>query len=294
MDNNLVKGALIMHTIWKGAISFGLVHIPVKMHSATEEKDISMKNIHKDCGNNLSYIKSCPSCEKEVSQDEIIKGYENEKGKFVLFEKDELEQLLPDNTKEIKILDFVDLREIDPIYFQKTYYLSPGDTSAKAYHLLYEAIRTAKKIGICKVTIRSKSTLAAIRIVDQCIVMETIHYPDEIRSASLVPNLQHDLKINRSELKMARMLIDHLSKPFEPSNYQDDHREQLASLIQKKISGEEVHAPRTENKSSVLDLMSALQESINSYKADEEAKQTKTKRKPSKKKVSSEAEEESA
>ncbi|WP_338044678.1 Ku protein [Paenibacillus periandrae] len=108
-----------MHTIWKGAISFGLVHIPVKMHSATEEKDISMKSIHKDCGTNLTYVKVCPSCEKEVPIDHIIKGYEYDKGKFVIFEKDELEQLLPENTKEIKMLNFVDLHEIDPIYFFK-------------------------------------------------------------------------------------------------------------------------------------------------------------------------------
>jgi DNA end-binding protein Ku len=251
------------------------------MHSATEEKDIAMKTIHKECGSNLTYVKTCPSCEKEVPLDDIIKGYEYDKGKFVIFEKDELEQLLPENTKEIKILDFVDLHEIDPIYFQKTYYLSPGDSSANAYHLLYEAIRTTGKIGICKVAIRSKSSLAAIRIIDQCIAMETIYYPDEIRPVQLVPNLQFNKEVSEAELKMAHMLINHLSKPFVPSNYQDDHREQLVSLIQKKIMGEEIHVPQIENKSTVLDLMSALQASLNSFKKIEETQ--KSKRKYSKK-----------
>jgi DNA end-binding protein Ku len=294
MNNSLVKEDCKLHTVWKGAISFGLVHIPVKMHSATEEKDISMKYIHKDCGSNLSYIKTCPSCEKEVTQDDIVKGYEYEKGKFVLFEKDELEQLLPENTKEIKILDFVDLHEIDPIYFQKTYYLSPGDTSANAYRLLYEAIRTTGKIGICKVAIRSKSSLAAIRIIDQCIAMETIYYPDEIRPVQHVPNLQFNKEVSEAELNMAHMLINHLSKPFEPTNYQDDRREQLTSLIEKKIMGEEIHVPQIENKSSVLDLMAALQASLSALKPIEKTEKSTAKRKSSKKKKISAAAEETA
>jgi DNA end-binding protein Ku len=289
-----MKEVCHLHTIWKGVISFGLVQIPVKMHSATEDKEIPMKSIHKDCGSNLSYVKSCPSCEKEVSQDEIIKGYEYEKGKFVLLEKDELEQLLPEITKEIKILDFVDLHEIDPIYFQKTYYLSPGDTSAKAYHLLYEAIRTTGKIGICKMVIRSKSSLAALRIIDQCIAVETIYYPDEIRPVHGVPNLQFNQEISETELKLAQMLINHLSKPFEPTNYQDDHREQLASLIQKKITGEEIHFPKIEKKSSVLDVMSALQASLNTYNTIEETQKSKAKRKYTKKKIISDTSEETA
>jgi DNA end-binding protein Ku len=283
-----------LHTIWKGAISFGLVHIPVKMHSATEEKDISMKSIHKDCGSNISYVKTCLSCEKEVPLDDIIKGCEYEEGKFVIFEKDELEQLLAENTKEIKILDFVDLHEIDPIYFQKTYYLSPGDSSANAYRLLYEAIRTTGKIGICKVTMRSKSSLAALRIIDQCIAMETIYYPDEIRPVQLVPNLQFNKEVSEAELNMAHMLINHLSKPFEPTNYQDDYREQLASLIQKKIMGEEIHVPQIENKSSVMDLMSALQASLNSFKKIENTEQAKIKRKYTRKNNNTDANEETA
>jgi DNA end-binding protein Ku len=273
-----------LHTVWKGAISFGMVHIPVKMHSAIEEKDISMKQIHKECGSNITTLRSCVNCNKEVAWDDIVKGYEYEKGKYVVFEKEELEELLQENTKEIKILDFVDLQEIDPIYFQKTYYLSP-DTSTNAYRLLYEAIRTSGKIGICKVSIRSKSSLAALRIIDKCIAMETIYYPDEIRSVEQVPNLEFKYEINENELRMAHMLINHLTKPFEATNYQDEYREQLISLIQKKIIGEEIHISKSENKTNVLDLMSALQASLNSFMKVEEFPKARIKRKYTKRKL---------
>jgi DNA end-binding protein Ku len=292
MNDIRIKEAIKLHTIWKGAISFGMVHIPVKMHSAIEDKDISMKYIHKECGTNLSYIKSCRACEKEVLGDDVVKGYEYENGKFVIFSKDEIEELMPENTKEIKILDFVNLHEIDPVYFQKTYYLSPGDTSAKAYYLLYEAIKTKGKIGICKVIIRSKSSLAALRIIDHCLVMETIYYPDEIRSVQQVPNLQFNINISDMELKMAHMLIDHLSKPFDPSNYQDDYREELTSLIQKKINGEEFQVSKVESKSHVMDLMTALQASLSSFAIKNEVGKAKQKQKRTRKKrVSSVVEE---
>lgn len=146
-----------MHTVWKGAISFGLVHVPVKMFSATEDKDISLRYIHKECGSPLSYVRKCPVCDKEVTWEEIGKGYEYEKGKFVLFDKEELDQLSEESSKSITILDFVDLTEIDPIYFQKTYYLSPDQAGANAYRLLMEAMRQTGKIGIAKISIRSKA-----------------------------------------------------------------------------------------------------------------------------------------
>ncbi|UUZ92192.1 hypothetical protein LJK87_43400 [Paenibacillus sp. P25] len=146
-----------MHTVWKGAISFGLVHVPVKMFSATEDKDISMRMIHKECNTPLNFVRKCQHCEREVGWEEIVRGYEYEPGAFVLFEKEELEKLTGEASREIKILDFVDLAEIDPVYFQKTYYLSPGETGANAYNLLLEAMRQTGKIGIAKVSIRSKS-----------------------------------------------------------------------------------------------------------------------------------------
>ncbi|NMO95731.1 Ku protein [Paenibacillus lemnae] len=255
-----------MHTVWKGAISFGLVHVPVKMFSATEDKDISMKYVHNVCGSPLNYVRKCPVCEEEVGWDDIQKGYEYEKGKFVLFQKDELDQLSEQNSKNITILDFVDLKEIDPIYFQKTYYLSPDQAGSNAYRLLLEAMRQSGKIGIAKIAIRSKSSLAAIRIVEECLVIETIFYPDEIRPVSQVPNLPEQTGVNEKELTMARMLIDQLSTPFDPSKYTDDYRERLLDMINSKVAGEEIKIAPARQETNVVDLMAALQASIEAVK----------------------------
>ncbi|MBG9737726.1 Ku protein [Paenibacillus alvei] len=257
-----------MHTVWKGAISFGLVHVPVKMHTATEDKDISMRMIHKECGSPLSYVRTCPVCDKEVAWDEIIKGYEYEKGRYVLFDKEELEQLQEEANRAISIIDFVDLQEIDPVYYQKTYYLSPDQAGANAYQLLREALNETGKIGIAKVTLRAKSSLAAIRVLNNCLVMETMFYPDEIRSSSQVPNVPEQVKVNPKELEMAKLLISQLSTAFEPEKYTDEYRERLLERIGQKIAGEEVRtAPAAQPTANVVDLMAALQASIDAMKS---------------------------
>lgn len=253
-----------MHTIWKGAISFGLVNIPVKMYAATEDKDISMRMLHSVCGGPISYSRRCQHCDTEVQNEQIVKGYEYEKGRFVRFDPEELDAIAAEASREIKIVDFVNLSEIDPIYFQKTYYLGPGDTGANAYGLLLAALAETGKIGIAKVTIRNKSSLAAIRIVDGCIAMETIFYPDEVRPAANVPNL-HVTRgpVNERELDMAKMLIEQLSVPFDPAKYRDDYRERVMELIQAKIAGRDIVEPAPEpRRTNVIDLMAALQASL--------------------------------
>jgi DNA end-binding protein Ku len=256
-----------MHTVWKGAISFGLVHVPVKMFSATEDKDISMRYIHKTCITPLSYVRKCQTCEKEVEWEEISKGYEYEPGRFVIFEKDELENISGEANKEIKILDFVNLTDIDPVYFQKTYYLGPGDTGSGAYHLLLDSMRQTGKIGIAKVSIRSKSSLAAIRVIENCLAMETIFYPDEIRPISQVPNLPEKVTVNEREMEMAKMLISQLSTPFEPEKYKDEYRGRLLEAIEHKVAGKEVQSAPALQKTSVIDLMAALQASLDATKS---------------------------
>lgn len=250
-----------MHTVWKGAISFGLVHVPVKMFTATEEKDISMRMIHQRCGTPLSYVRKCQHCQTDVEWQDIVKGYEYEPGRFVLFQKEELDSLSEVN-KEIRILDFVDLDEIDPIYFQKTYYLSPGDTGSGAYSLLLAALQQSRKIGIAKVSIRSKGSLAALRVVGNCIAMETIFYPDEIRPVLQVPNLPMNVQVNERELSMAMMLIEQLSTPFQPEKYTDDYRAALYGMIQAKINGQEIRVVPERPQTNVVDLMAALQASL--------------------------------
>lgn len=257
-----------MHTVWKGAISFGLVHVPVKMFTATEDKDVHFRSIHKECGTPVSNVRTCTHCNKEVSLDEISKGFEYEKGKFVLFNEEELEAIKPETAKTIQILDFVDLTDIDPLYFQKAYYLSPDQSGGGAYSLLLEAIKQTGKIGIAKISIRSKSSLAAIRVVENCLCMETMHYPDEIRSLAQVPNLPGQVNVNEKELTMAKMLIEQLSEKFEPEKYTDDYRVAMLDAIQHKVAGESVDIVTSPaaGRTNVIDLMSALQASLEAAK----------------------------
>ncbi|WP_169087455.1 Ku protein [Paenibacillus sp. PL91] len=270
-----------MHTVWKGAISFGLVHVPVKMFTATEDKDVHFRQIHKTCGMPISYVKTCPHCEEEVKPEDIAKGFEYEKGKFVLFNEEELEAMKPESARVIQILDFVDLTDIDPLYFQKAYYLSPDMAGSGAYSLLLEAIRQTGKIGIAKISIRSKSSLAAIRAVGNCLCMETMHYPDEIRSLTEVPNLPEQAVVNDKELQMAKQLIEQLSEPFQAEKYTDDYRAAMLEAISHKIAGEsvdKVSAPSA-GRTNVIDLMSALQASLEAAKippAEPKPKKRKT------------------
>ncbi|MEK4252104.1 non-homologous end joining protein Ku [Paenibacillus sp. FSL W7-1287] len=271
-----------MHTLWKGALSFGLVHLPVKMHAATEDKDISMKQIHRACGSPISSLKFCKQCNNETGTEDLVKGYEHQKGQYILFEKDELEGLLPESIKEIKIMDFVNIDEIDPIYFQKTYYLSPDSSSDRGYTLLMEALKTTSKIGICKISIRAKSSLGAIRVVNNCLVLETLYYSDEIRPIQNVPNVQTDPVVDPRELVMAQSIVQQLSVTFEPTKYQDDYRNQLNDVINKKIQGDEIQYAVIQPKNNVLDLMSALQASLEALEQSDSKKPVKRRGRPKK------------
>ena len=251
-----------MHTIWKGSISFGLVNIPVRMYAATDEKQVSFRHLHRPCKTPIRYTRTCPTCNKEVSWDEVVKGYEYADGRFVLMEKEELESILPDNRRSIEILDFVDLKEIDPIYFDRSYYLGPGDTGERAYALLREAIESTGKIGVAQLTIRSKQSLAVVRSYRRALVMETIFYPDEVRSADRVPGLPEEAELPAKELEMARQLIENLSTSFDPQKYKDHYRESLEAVIDKKIRGEEIVEAPESRPEKVVDLMEALKASL--------------------------------
>jgi DNA end-binding protein Ku len=274
-----------MHTVWKGAISFGLVHVPVKMHSATEDRDIHFRQLHKECGMPIKYEKTCPHCTKEVGTEDIVKGFEYEKDKYVIVKEEDIEALKPEAARTIKILDFVDLTEIDPIYFVKPYYLSPDMAGSGAYNLLLEAIKQTGKIGIAKINIRNKSSLAAIRVVENCLCLETMNFPDEIRSIGQVPNLSHNMLINDKELEMAKMLVEQLSEPFDAAKYTDEYRTALLKLIEDKIAGENpdiVTAPVTAGPSKVIDLMAALQASLEAVKSPSGEVKSKTRKSKSK------------
>ncbi|MFJ8066323.1 Ku protein [Psychrobacillus sp. NPDC096426] len=259
-----------MHTVWKGSISFGLVNIPIKLHSATENKDIKLRQLHKECHTPISYEKVCEGCKKEVKNEDIVKAYEYSKNKFVLLDAEELEKLKKENEdKAVEIVDFVKLEEIDPIYFERSYFMAPDSGGGKAYSLLRKALEDSGKIGIAKIIIRSKEQLAVVRVYKETLMMETIHFPDEVRSVEDVPNIPSEQTVVKKELDTALMLVDQLTTVFEPEKYTDEYRTALMELIEEKKSGNNIvttSEKQPELPSNVTDLMSALQASLDRTK----------------------------
>lgn len=255
-----------MHTVWKGSISFGLVNIPVKLHAATEDRDIKLRQLHKACNAPISYKKVCTACNEEVKPEDIVKAYEYTKGKFVVLDQDELDQLKKENEdKAVEIVDFVKLEEIDPIYFERTYFLAPDKSGAKAYALLRAALGDSDKIGIAKIIIRQKEQLAAVRVYKNALMLETIHYPDEVRKVEDVPNVPEAEAVVQKELDVALMLIEQLTTPFDPEKYKDEYRESLMELIEAKKAGKDIVTAaerQTPASTNATDLMAALQASL--------------------------------
>ncbi len=237
------------------------------------------KYLHKACHSPIKYEKKCPTCQQEIQQADIVKGFEYEPGRFVIITEEDLEAVQSEvHGRVIDILDFVSLSEIDPIYFDKTYYLAPQDIGAgdKAYNLLRQAMQEVGKIAIAKITIRNKQTLAALRVFENVLVLETIFYPDEVRSISLIPGLPEQKSADPKELDIAEKLIENLTEKFDPAKYKDDYREALKAFIDKKIQGREIEiAPDTPER-NVIDLMEALQASLRETKK----KTVKTTKKP--------------
>jgi DNA end-binding protein Ku len=252
-----------MHTVWKGSISFGLVNIPVRMYTATEERDIRFRQLHNECHTPIKYAKMCPHCQREVDASEIVRGFEYDKGNFVIIRDEDLEAIAPETRRAIEILDFVDLNEIDPVYFDKSYFLSPQDTGEKAYALLRAAMEKTGKIAVARVTMRNRQSLAVVRLYEHCIMLETIFYPDEVRPVSQVPALpEADVPLADNELKMAAELIGNMTTPFDPAKYKDEYRSQLQAVIEKKREGQEVAVAPAAPRANVIDLMQALKESL--------------------------------
>jgi DNA end-binding protein Ku len=272
-----------MHTMWKGSISFGLVNIPIKLHTATEDKDIKLRTLHKKCHSPVKYEKVCSNCEEELKPEDIVKAYEYTKGKYVVLEEEELDKLRKENEeKAVEIIDFVKMSEIDPIYYNRSYFMSPNEGGGKAYSLLRKALHETEKVGLAKIIIRAKEQLAIIRVYANTLVMETIHYPDEVRKAADVPSVPAEDKVTEKELETAMMLIDQLTTNFEPEKYNDDYRTALLELIESKRTGKEVvTATEKEPATNVTDLMAALQASIDRTKP---AQTDKPKKEPAKRK----------
>ncbi|MGP4068719.1 non-homologous end joining protein Ku [Halobacillus sp. B29] len=268
-----------MHTMWKGTISFGLVNIPIKLHAATENKDIKLRQLHEECKSPIEYKKRCPVCEREVESQEIVKAYEYAKNKFVVLDAEDLETLKKEQEdKAVEILDFVKLEEIDPIYFERSYYMSPSEGGGKAYGLLRKALTDTGKIGVAKIIIRSKEQLAIVRVYQNTLVMETIHFPDEVRQSKDVPNVPEETELSKKEVSTAVTLIDQLTAEFDPEKYKDEYRKALLDLIEAKRNNEEVTTAADKPKpDNVTDLMEALEKSLEKTKGGTKKKTTKRK-----------------
>jgi len=256
-----------MRSIWKGSISFGLVSIPVKLYSATEERDVSFHQVHRDDGGRIRYKRVCQLDGEEIPYSDIAKGYELPSGEVVVLTDDDFADLPLTTSRSIDVLEFVPLEQVDPIYFAKSYYLEPEGAGAKPYVLLREALEKSGRVALVKIALRQRETLATLRVRDGVFVLEMMLWPDEIREASF-GFLDEDIDVRQQELAMAQSLIDTLSGDFKPEQYSDNYREALQALIEAKIAGREVVAPAepVADTGTVVDLMAALRASVEAAK----------------------------
>lgn len=250
--------------IWTGSISFGLVTVPVRMISATRSLDVRFHQLEEGTGSRIRYKRVSEQSGDEVPNDRIVKGYELEPGRYVVIEADELASLKPKASRQIEIEDFVDLADIDPVFFEQPYYLIPDKENAKAYRLLVDVMEDLGKVAIGRFVLRSKEALVAIRPLDGALVLETMRFADEVLAADREqPLAEAASEPTEREKDMAKQLVNSLTAEFDPEKYHDEYREELLALIDKKASGEEiVAAPEAEEPAKVLDLMAALEASL--------------------------------
>jgi DNA end-binding protein Ku len=275
-----------MRAIWKGAVSFGLVSVPVKLYSATESHDVSFRQVHAKDGGRIKYQRVCSIDGEEVAYADIAKGYETEDGEMVILTDDDLAQLPSTSSREISVEKFVPSDQIDPMLFEKAYYLEPEKTGAKPYGLLRQALVDSDRMAVVTVALRQRTSVAVLRVRDDVIVLQTMMWPDEIRK----PDFSVDTgDVKPAEVKMANMLVETLAGDFDPDEFEDDYAEAVESLVKTKIEGGEVKRTATSTKSSgeVVDLLAALQRSVDAAKTargeDEKPAAKKTAKKAAKK-----------
>jgi DNA end-binding protein Ku len=256
-----------VRSIWKGAISFGLVTIPVKLYSATEERDVSFHQVHREDGGRIKYKRVCTVDGEEVSYGDIAKGYDLGGGEMVILTDEDLAGLPLTTSRTIDVLQFVPLEQVDPIYFAKSYYLEPDRTGTKPYALLRDALEESGRVALVKVALRQREQLATLRVRDGVFVLETMLWPDEVREPDF-GFLDEDISVRPQELAMAGSLIETLAGDFDPSQYTDGYREALQAVIDAKVAGREVVSPSEPESSGgdVLDLMAALRASVDAAK----------------------------
>jgi DNA end-binding protein Ku len=253
--------------IWTGSLGFGLVNVPVKLYTATEDRDVSFKQLERGTGSRIRYKRVAEDTGQEVPYEDIVKGYEVSKGRYVVVEPEELESVEPGRSRSIEIEDFVELAEVDPVYFKKTYYVAPADTeaAAKPYALLLETMREAGKVGIARFVLRNKQHLAAVRPRSDALVLETLYFADEVRVPDRIDELDPGSApaVSDREKAVAAQLIEALTAEWDPTRYEDTYRTRVLELIEAKARGEEVVTePEEAGPTNVVDLMKVLEASV--------------------------------
>lgn len=256
--------------VWTGSISFGLVNLPVKLYSAVEDHSVRFHNFERGSGERIRHRRVAEDSGHEVAYDDIVKGYEVRPGEHVIVEQDELEAVEPGRSRSVEIEDFVDLASVDPVHFDRTYYLAPADEgAARPYKLLQTVLDDAGKVGIARFAMRGKQHLAAVRPLDGVLAIETMHFADEVRDPHALDGIElvDDVEVADRELGAARQLVDSLSTDWDPAEYRDTYRQRVLELIERKDEGESIVVDEPEESGGqVLDLMAALEASVNEAK----------------------------
>jgi DNA end-binding protein Ku len=257
-----------MRAIWKGAVSFGLVNVPIRLYSATENHDVQFRQVHREDGGRIKYQRVCSIDGEIVSYDDIAKGYETEDGDMVVLTDEDFKGLPAASSKEISVEKFVPADQIDPMLLDKCYYLEPDKAAAKPYVLLRDALEKENRMAVVTVSIRTRMTMAVLRVREGVIVMQTMLWPDEVRDADFA-NLEDDMKATKQEMAMADLLIEQLAGDYDPDDYEDDYAAALQALVKAKVEGGEVQeAPESKDESGeVVDLLAALKKSVGKAKA---------------------------
>ncbi len=251
----------------KSVITFGMVAIPIKMHTATQDNDIRFNQLHKEDNSRIRYKKTCGHCGKEVTSQDIIKGYEYDKDKYVVVTDDEIEKIKTEKEKSIQILHFAELNQISPVYYEKTYQASPEAGGEKPFELLRTALMEEEKVAIGRTVMGTKDTLMAIIPREDGILISTMFYADEVKELQKI----NQPEVSNQELDMAKLLINSMDTPFDPALYKDEYQERLRELIETKISGQEIVAPEEEDTGGkVIDLMEALKASVEKAQRDKD------------------------
>jgi DNA end-binding protein Ku len=271
-----------MRTIWNGSINFGLVNIPIGLAVAQQRKDTAFRTLHRECGTPIKQKRYCPFHERDVEADELVKGWEFSKGQFVLVEDSDLEAVALQRSQSVDIIRFVPIEQVDPIYFDRTYYLAPADPEAqrRPYVLLLRAMQEAGMAAVGKFVLWGKENLCLIRPLGESLVLETLYFAEDIRPRKEIDEAVEETEVKGPELAMATQLVESLVGDFDPKDYENQYRNDLRAMLEAKLEGKEIAAPEPAPEAPVVDLMEALKQSV------AQAQQTKDKPAPKEKSAS--------